>query len=68
MVTAHYTSLVPHYDNTFKNFTYNDFTYNINKCDIKYMFLFTIRRKLDIKSVVSNVIIRSVTYKYCHYK
>jgi hypothetical protein len=27
-------SLEVHYDNTYKDFTYNNLTYNINKCDI----------------------------------
>jgi hypothetical protein len=36
-----------HYDNTYKGFTCNNFTYNINKFDITFVFLFT---------VISNVI------------
>ncbi len=45
-----------HYDNTYKDFTYYDFTYNSftyydftynnNKCDITYMFLFTVLSKV----------------------
>jgi hypothetical protein len=30
-----------HYDNTYKELIYDDFTYNINKCYITYMFVFT---------------------------
>ncbi len=35
-----------HYNNTHKDFAYNDFTYNINKCNIIYMFLYTVRSKV----------------------
>ncbi len=28
-----------HYDNTYNDLTYANFTYNINKCDITYVFL-----------------------------
>ncbi len=28
-----------HYDNTYKDIYYNDFTYDINKCDITYVFI-----------------------------
>ncbi len=59
---------------SYKNLTYNDFTYNTNKCDIKDIFLFTVKCKviyLYVKSVISNVIISNVNcikcYKYCHY-
>ncbi len=27
-----------HYDNTYKNLTYNDFTYTIEKANVTYMF------------------------------
>jgi len=36
--------ILQHYDNT-----YNDCTYNINKCDITYMFLFTVIGKVIYK-------------------
>jgi hypothetical protein len=29
------------YNNTYEDFPYKDFTYNINKCDITFVFLFT---------------------------
>ncbi len=35
-----------HNDSTYKGFNYNDFTFNINKCDITYMFLFTVTSKV----------------------
>jgi hypothetical protein len=38
---------------TYYDLTYNDFTYNINKRDITYMFLFT---------VISNAIISNIDY------
>jgi hypothetical protein len=33
--------IVRYYGNTYKYFTYNDFTYNINKCDIIYNGLYS---------------------------
>ncbi len=33
-------------DNTYKDYTHNDFTYDINKCDITYKFLFNVIRKV----------------------
>ncbi len=38
-----------HYDNIYKDFSHNGFTYNIYKWDIRYMILFTIRNKLIFK-------------------
>ncbi len=38
-----------HYNNTCKDFTYNDFTENINKCNITYMLLFTVSRKVSYR-------------------
>ncbi len=29
-----------HYDNSYKDFTLNDFTYNINKINITYDFIY----------------------------
>jgi len=52
----------------------NDFTYNINKCNITDIFLFTVLSKViyKSKSVLIYIIISNVThikfYKYCHYK
>jgi hypothetical protein len=63
-----------HYDNTYKDFAYYYFTYNIYKFDISCMFLFTFMSKihLQVESVISNVIIKNVTlikcFKYCHYR
>jgi hypothetical protein len=34
------------YDNTYKDFTHNDFIFNSNKGDITYMFLFTVISKV----------------------
>jgi hypothetical protein len=34
---------------TYKGFTYNDFTYDINKCDSTYMFLFRVMNKVIYK-------------------
>jgi hypothetical protein len=36
---------IRHYDNTYNDFTYFDFPYNINKFDITYMFLYTVMSK-----------------------
>jgi len=36
-------------DNTSKYFTYMDFTYKINKCDITYMLLSTVISKVIYK-------------------
>ncbi len=38
-----------HYDNTYKDSTDNDFAYNMNKCDIKYMLLSTVIGKDSYK-------------------
>ncbi len=38
-----------HYNNTYKAFTYNDFSYNLNRFDIKYIILFTIIKKVIYK-------------------
>ena len=35
--------------NTCKDLFYNDFTYNINRCDMTYMFLFTVISKVIYK-------------------
>ncbi len=37
------------YNNTHKDYTWNDFTYNINKYDFTYMFLFTPISKVTYK-------------------
>jgi hypothetical protein len=42
-----------HYDNTLKDFTYINFSYNINKCDITYMFLLNVISKVIYKSNLS---------------
>jgi hypothetical protein len=36
-------SLFYHYDNTYKDFTYHDFTNNINKFALHTCFLFTVK-------------------------
>jgi len=41
--------MIWHYGNTYKDFNYDDFTYNTNKCDITYMFLFTVISKVIYK-------------------
>ncbi len=33
------TLIERHYDNTNEDFTFNKLTYDINKCDITYMYL-----------------------------
>ncbi len=38
-----------HYYKTYKDFTYNDFAYDMNKCVITYMFLFTVLSKISYK-------------------
>jgi hypothetical protein len=40
------------YDNPYKDFTHNNFTYNINECDIKYMFFYFM---LEVKSFISKI-------------
>jgi hypothetical protein len=63
-----------HFDNTYKDFTYNDFPSNINKCDIIYMlFIYCYKKShLKVQSVTSNVMISNVTcikcYRNCHDK
>jgi hypothetical protein len=49
--------LCGHYDNTLKYFTYDNYTCNNNKCDITYMFLFTVVSKVidKLKSIIRNV-------------
>ncbi len=38
---------IRHYDNTYEDFSYNDFTYDIHKCEITCMFfLFTVISKV----------------------
>jgi hypothetical protein len=52
----------------FKDFSYNDFTFTINKCNITLMFLFNLLRShFKIKSAIShNVIISNVTHIKCY--
>jgi hypothetical protein len=47
-------------DNTYKEFTYSNFTYNVNKCDITYMFFNLL---LNVNSFI-----RKISYKKCHNK
>ncbi len=52
MVTApsiNNSKSIVHHDNTYKDFTQNDFTYNINKFDFTYMFLFAVMSKVIYK-------------------
>jgi hypothetical protein len=59
-------NLIWHFDNKYKNFTYN-----INKCNITCTFFTVLSSHLLVKSIVVNVIISNVNikcYKYCHYK
>jgi hypothetical protein len=48
------------YDNTYTDSTYNGFTYNINKCDITYMFfdLLLQVKSLKVKSIITNVVFK----------
>ncbi len=48
-----------HCDNTYKDFTCSNFTFNINKCDITYMLLIYCYKEshFKVKSVISNGII-----------
>ncbi len=41
---VHHPTLKWHYDNAYKEFTYNEFTY-----DITYLFLFTVISKVTYK-------------------
>ncbi len=34
------------FNNTYQDFTFNNFAYNINKPNITYMFLFTVKSKV----------------------
>jgi hypothetical protein len=45
---------------SFKDFTYNDFTYNINKCDLHICLLFSVISKVIHKSNVNSY--KDITY------
>jgi len=63
-----------HYANTYKDFINGDFTFNINKCDISYMFFylhvksFIYKKKTFISDAIINNVICIKYYKYCPYE
>ncbi len=49
-----------------KDFTYNDFIYNINKFDACFYLVLKVNSCISVKSLISNVIIRNVTHIECY--